>query len=108
MQRNKIYKTARWKQVREEVFKLDHYECQRCNHNIFKSSTPKKITKATLVHHIFFADKYPQYKYSIWVTENGVTKRNLVALCNDCHEELHDRRHTKTPKTNFITEERFD
>lgn len=103
MQRNKIYKTTKWLKVRDEVFKLDHKECQRCNHNIFKSDEQKKITTATLVHHIYEAKKFPQYQYSIWV--NG--KRNLVSLCFDCHEIIHGRKKgVKMGK--FTTEERFD
>lgn len=82
--------------------KLDHYECQRCNHNLFDSNEPKKISRAILVHHIYVADKYPEYKYSIYV--NG--KRNLVSLCFDCHEIIHGRKHDKT--FDFSTEERYD
>lgn len=102
MQRNKIYKTSQWKKVREEVLKMDHYECQRCNHNMFHSKEPKKLTKAVLVHHIYYADKFPEYKYSIFVNGN----RNLVSLCNDCHEQLHGRKFN--PSVQFTTEERYD
>lgn len=102
MQRNKIYKTAKWTKVREEVLKLDHFECQRCNHNIFKSDEPKRISKAVLVHHIYEAKDFPQYQYSIWV--NG--RRNLVSLCFDCHEIIHKRKRNRAIE--FTTEERFD
>jgi len=103
LQRNKIYKTAQWYKTREDVFKLDHYECQRCNHNVFETGEPKKITKATLVHHRYHVDQFPQYKYSIYV--NG--ERNLVSLCFNCHEQLHGRKHG-TKEGEFVTEERYD
>lgn len=103
MQRNKIYKSTKWKKVREQVLRLDHYECQRCNLNMFDSKDVKKITKATLVHHIYLAEDYPEYKYSIYVN----SKRNLVSLCFDCHEIIHGRK-SETKKDLFSTEERYD
>lgn len=104
-QRNAIYKTKQWDEVRKKVFKLDHYECVRCNHTVFHTDTPKKLTRPTLVHHIFEAEKYPQYKYDIYVEIGGKTYRNLVSLCFDCHEEIHGR---KKAKEGFINEERYD
>lgn len=102
MQRNKIYKTKQWRKVREEVFQLDHYECVRCNKTMFNKEGEKKLVRATLVHHIYPANEFPQYKYQIWV--NG--KRNLVSLCFDCHEYIHGR--MANPEITFTNEERFD
>lgn len=102
MQRNKIYKTKQWKDIRQEVFNLDHNECVRCNHTLFYKKGEKTLTKPVLVHHIYPAKDYPQYQYQIWV--NG--KRNLVSLCNDCHEELHGRKFN--PTEHFTNEERWD
>lgn len=102
MQRNKIYKTKEWLKLREEVFKLDHYECVRCNQTMFDKKGEKKLTKPVLVHHIYYVKDYPQYKYCIWV--NG--KRNLVSLCFDCHEEIHGRKYN--PSEHFTNEERWD
>lgn len=102
MQRNKIYKKKEWKEVREEVLKLDHYECVRCNHTFFDKKGEKTLEKAVLVHHILPAKDFPQYKYQIWV--NG--KRNLVSLCNECHEIIEGRK--KDPKIHFTNEERWD
>lgn len=108
MQRNKIYKTTNWKEVREQVLKLDNYECTRCNHKIFESNEPKKFTKAYLVHHRYNAKEFPQYVYSIYV--NG--ERNLVSLCFDCHEQIHGRifndNAKKIREEKALTEERFD
>lgn len=101
-QRNKIYKTKQWQILREQVFKLDHNECVRCNHTFFNDTGNKRRTIPVLVHHIYPAKEYPQYKYQIWV--NG--KRNLVSLCNDCHEIVEGRK--KDPKLSFNNEERWD
>lgn len=105
-QRNKIYSTKIWQDIRERVFTLDHGECTRCNHAVFDSGEPKKITKATLVHHIFEAEKYPEYKYDIYVKIGDKTYRNLVSLCFDCHETIHGR--NPKAKDGFINEERCD
>lgn len=102
MQRNKDYKTKEWRKIRAEVLKLDHYECQRCNQNMFDYKGPKKISRAVLVHHCLPLKDYPMYKYSIWV--NG--KRNLVSLCFDCHEVIEGRHKDRSEQ--FTTEERFD
>lgn len=102
MQRNKIYKTGRWKKIREDVFKLDHYECVRCNKTFFDKEGEKKCVKPYLVHHMYPAKDFPQYQYSIWV--NG--KRNLVSLCFNCHEIVEGRIHN--PKEHFTNEERYD
>ena len=50
--RNKPYKTKEWKEVREQVLKMDHGLCQRCLGN-YKPipNTTRRRTKATLVHH---------------------------------------------------------
>lgn len=113
MQRNKIYKTKRWYEIRKKVLKLDHYECQRCKGEYPYDVQPsdKRITPATLVHHYFIAEEYPQYKYDIYVKKDGKTVRNLYSLCNDCHEFIHrrtHRNHFEAKEPSFINEERFD
>lgn len=110
--RNKPYKTKEWKDVREKVLKMDKGLCQRCLGK-YKSvpGRPIRRTKAVLVHHNFELLEYPKWKYSIFVTVNGKKERNLVSLCNECHEEIHERTHRSrsfAKKEEFTTEERWD
>lgn len=110
--RNKPYKTKEWKEVREKVLKMDKGLCQRCLGK-YKPvpGRPIRRTKAVLVHHNFELLEYPEWKYSIFVIVNGKKERNLVSLCNDCHEEIHERTHRSRSfekKEEFTTEERWD
>lgn len=111
--RYKPYKRKEWEKVRAEVLRLDHYECQRCAGNYMADPTmPKRHTRATLVHHHFHLVDYPQWKYKIWVTVDGKRVRNLVSLCNDCHEYIHRDTHRsnsqKKKEDEFTTPERWD
>lgn len=105
-QRNEVYKKAIWEKIRQRVFEIDHGECVRCNHKVFDSGVPKKITKATVAHHIFEVEKYPEYKYDIYVKIGETTYRNIVSLCRDCHETIHGR--NPKAKDGFVNEERCD
>lgn len=41
-----------------------------------------KNKEAQHVHHIFPVEHYPDYVYKTW---------NLISLCRDCHNSMHDR-----------------
>jgi 5-methylcytosine-specific restriction endonuclease McrA len=45
------------------------------------------VTPAVLVHHIVPVEQSPALRLAV---------ENLQALCRDCHEELHGRRHGPT------------
>lgn len=111
--RNKPYKTKEWKEVRETVLKMDKCLCQRClgKYRAIPGRV-KKRTKAVLVHHHFELEKYPDWKYKIFVEIDGEKVRNLWSLCNDCHEDIHARTHRsrsfEKQKEDFTTEERWD
>lgn len=69
------YQDKRWKSIRVKILKRDKYTCQH-----FKRYG--KRIDATVVHHIFPADEYPQWAYKEW---------NLISLSNEAHEKMHDR-----------------
>lgn len=56
-----------WERLRTYVLERDEYKCRKCGSAINVE-----------VHHI----KYPE----VWGEEDP---RDLIALCHDCHEELH-------------------
>lgn len=100
-----IHKTYKWQKVRLEQLERDHYECQRCKHNGKYRNLDglKKYTKATLVHHDFRVDKYPQYAFKSVV--NG--KRNLYSLCQSCHEIEHEAERGMIEKPKELNEEKW-
>lgn len=94
-----FYVWGKWKQIRKEVLKMDHGECQRCKER-------GRYNKATTVHHINYVRRHPELALEIWYEWNGRIRRNLVSLCRECHEEVHGYR--KQEKKEEITEERWD
>lgn len=94
-----FYVWGSWKRIRKEVLRMDHRECQRCK--------AKKIyTKATTVHHVNYVKRHPELALEIWYEWHGITKRNLISLCHDCHEAVHGYR--KPVEKIPLTEERWD
>lgn len=69
------YKDKRWIRKREIVLKRDLYLCRQCKRY-------GKDTQATMVHHIIPVESKP---------ELYLDSRNLISLCNECHNKMHDR-----------------
>ena len=93
-----FYTWTQWRRVRDEVLKLDNYECQACKQN-------GRHRRAEVVHHIKHLKDRPDLALSIWDGQ----ERQLVSLCRECHEKVHPERikhkwKRKTP----LTVERWD
>ena len=69
------YKTVRWRKLRERRLKVDGYMCKECGRY-------GKTKPADTVHHIYQAKDYPDLFWNI---------KNLISLCSNCHNEMHDR-----------------
>lgn len=70
-----FYNSALWKHLRQEVLDEQHYECQVCRaRGIYE--------EATTVHHIKYVRRYP---------ELALTKDNLLAVCKECHYNIHHK-----------------
>ena len=82
---HRFYVWTRWKQVRQQVLKMDHNECQRCREH-------HRYTAATTVHHVNYVKRHPEIALDIWYEWHGVKKRNLISLCHECHEAVHGYR----------------
>lgn len=76
-----FYDSKMWKIVRKQVLNMDHYECQLCK-------SRGKYKKATVVHHVKHLKDHPELSLSIWDESDG-NKRQLVSLCDECHNEVH-------------------
>jgi len=70
-----FYKTKRWLRKRSVILRRDEYMCRECRRY-------GKTTQANTVHHIYPLENYPQYR---------LTNDNLISLCGECHNKMHDR-----------------
>ena len=69
----------RWQAVRMLALRRDKFRCR-------DSARYGKVVEATVVHHIWPADDYPEYAYCLW---------NLISLSQASHEAMHDKRTRK-------------
>ncbi len=96
-----LYKTKEWQELRERILTRDHCECQRCNgHNDLGIPIKKiRLTKANTVHHIKEVKDRPELM---------LEEDNLISLCHECHDIVHDRTTHKFNKPKpRLTEERW-
>lgn len=73
------YHSSRWERKREHILKRDKYLCRltkRYGTNV----------DASIVHHIYPADEYPEYFWCDW---------NLISVSSNIHNKLHDRKTRK-------------
>ena len=77
-----FYNTVLWDRTRRAVLRRDEYLCQECKRY-------GKTKSAEVVHHIRPLEKHPELRVKTW---------NLISLCRECHEAMHER------KTNELTE----
>lgn len=81
----KFYKSDEWLQLRKKVLEDNHNECEMCR-------AKGVVTKATLVHHVNYVKTYPRFALSYYVVDKqGQRKKNLLALCDKHHEQVHCR-----------------
>lgn len=76
------YQSAKWKKKRLHILRKDGYLCQIAKRY-------GKTEEATVVHHIYPADKYPQWQWADW---------NLISVSQTAHNQLENR------KTGELTE----
>lgn len=70
-----FYKSWAWQKKRREVLKRDNYECQRCKRL-------GRVSKGEVVHHIKELKDRPDL---------GMTTGNLISVCYQCHNVIHER-----------------
>ena len=59
-----------------------HSECQIC-----KDKPGHPHVRATIVHHVFHLDEYPEWGLCEFITDpqTGKPRKNLMPVCKDCH-----------------------
>ncbi len=95
-----FYTSSYWLNLREEVLREQHYECQICKEKGF-------YTKANHVHHVQFVKKHPRLALSKTYMFQGKAYRNLIAVCKDCHETVCHPERLRWNKKEPLTEERW-
>lgn len=69
------YKSQKWKDKRKAVLKRDGFLCREC-------SRYGKRKDAEHVHHVIPMAEDPE----LWLSGH-----NLISLCKECHNKMHDR-----------------
>lgn len=97
----RFYKTEDWLHLRAQVMADHHYECERCEER-------GRYSRADTVHHEYEVKRFPHMALTRWVDEPDGTRREVLhPLCNDCHNEVHDRRLKGNAPKPKINEERW-
>lgn len=93
-----FYQWPEWRSTREEVLRLDNWECQLCK-------ARGRHSPARIVHHVKHLRDRPDLALSVYDGD----ARQLVSVCKRCHEEQHpesQRQYRRAAPP--LTEERWD
>lgn len=94
-----FYKSSAWERLRREVLEKDKYECQIHKQRGY-------YVRANTVHHVKHVKEYPELALSKYYRDkDNKLQRNLISLCHDCHERIHDYRRKEKPEP--LTPERW-
>lgn len=89
---DKFYHSKYFKAIKREVLEEQHFECQRCLEQGKLTLVKPTIKRSGVVHHVKEVRKYPELALSkYYYDEFGNKQRQLIVLCNECHEIEHDR-----------------
>lgn len=94
-----FYALACWKNIAEQVKRLDNYECQRCK-------AKGHYASGEIVHHVKHLVDAPELALSIWNPQTG--ERQLVTLCRECHRREHPEQLRYSAPAPPPTDERWD
>lgn len=97
-----FYNDRSWRKLAHNILSEQHNECQLCKGK-------GKYNKADIVHHVNYLRKRPDLAYCRTFTDvNGIEQIQLLSLCRECHEKIHERGHySKLKKDKFINDEKW-
>jgi len=102
-----FYHSKHFKAVKREVLREQHYECQRCKAEGRLTIVKETIKRSGVVHHEQYVRSHPELALSkYYIDKYGNKQRNLIVLCNECHEIVHDR-FSVEPRKQILNEERW-
>ncbi|GAB6254518.1 HNH endonuclease [Peribacillus sp. N1] len=86
-QKKKFYRTGEWSKLRLEALERDNYECQQCKlegkvHVDSNKVEGERKSVELNVHHKYEIEHYPKL---------ALVLDNLVMVCLNCHNKLHNR-----------------
>lgn len=96
---HKFYNDIYWRKLSHMIIKEQHGECQICRER-------GRVTPAILVHHVLELKYRPELAYERW-QDKAHTKRQLLALCQQCHEEQHPNRFGQERTWHYTNKERW-
>lgn len=97
----RFYQSDDWKELKEEVLEEHYHECVEC----LKQG---RYTKADCVHHVNEVRIRPELALSkYYIGKHGKMEKNLVPLCNTCHNIVHDKLGQWQMKDKFNNKERW-
>ena len=99
---HRFYIWSHWLKIRQQVLSMDKGECQVCRHE------HHRYRRADTVHHVNHFKQRPDLALEIYYTDPATheQKRNLISVCRECHEVLHERRTNENSAA--LTIERWD
>lgn len=97
----KFYKHPDWMELRDEVMEEHKHECLDCKKNGLHA-------RARSVHHEQWVRHHPEFAMSKTYIFGGKEYRNLIPLCEGCHNMRHPEKGKKKQQTKgFMNEERW-
>nr|DAQ35640.1 MAG TPA: HNH endonuclease bacteriophage, HNH Endonuclease, DNA.52A [Caudoviricetes sp.] len=79
---HEFYVSPEWRHLRAEVLREQKNECQ-------EHRKRGSYARANHVHHVNYLRNHPELALSKWYLDKlGILRRNLIAVCKDCHETV--------------------
>lgn len=98
----RFYKSREWLELRQRVLEAEHFECELC-----KQKEPAQYTRADCVHHVNEVRNRPDLALSMTYRDREGVHKNLLALCNQCHNDIHERYNGPKDNSEPLTPERW-
>lgn len=92
-----FYNDTYWRHLSHEIMREQNNECQLCKKR-------GRYTPAVLVHHVRELKQAPELAYSRW-QDDECTVPQLIALCQNCHEQQHPNRFGNKDENHYINDE---
>lgn len=79
-----FYKDYTWRKLALDIIAEHKHECYMCKKH-------GKYTRATMVHHVKHLKQHPELAYSRTYKDKDGEHIQLMPLCHECHEKIHER-----------------